>query len=145
MKIILTSDVKKVGKKGEIITVKDGYGNFLIKANKAVLATNYGVDRLNKENELNKQQELETIKELTKVKEKIEKEKIEFKVKTGTQDRVFGSISPKQIVEKLTSLGYKIDKKQIETNTSLSSLGFHKVTINLHKKVQAIITINLVK
>ena len=145
MKIILTCDVKKVGKKGEIITVKDGYGNFLIKDNKAVLATNYGVDRLNKENEENKKQELKTIAELTKVKEKIEKEKIEFKVKTGAQDRVFGSISAKQIVEELKSKGYNIDKKQVKINSTISSLGFHNVDIELHKKVVANIKIELKK
>ena len=57
MKIILLKDVKKHGKKGDILTVADGYGNFLIKNKDAVLATSTGVDRLNKENEEKKKNE----------------------------------------------------------------------------------------
>ena len=145
MKIILTTDVKKQGKKGDIITVKDGYGTFLIKNNQAVLATSHSLDRLTKENQQNEEAEQELIKNLTKVKDKLQKEKIEFKVKTGAQDKVFGSISSKQISEKLLELGYQIDKKQIDLKTPLTTLGTHKVYINLHKQVIAIIDVNLAK
>ena len=74
-----------------------------------------------------------------------EKLTIGFKVKTGEQDRVFGSISPKQIVEELKNKGYSIDKKQIRINGTISSLGFHNVEIELHKKVIANIKIELKK
>ena len=71
--------------------------------------------------------------------------KISFKVKTGEQDRVFGSISAKQIVEELKTKGYNIDKKQVKINNVISSLGFHNVDIELHKKVVATIKIELKK
>ena len=145
MKIILLEDVKKQGKKGEIITVADGYGNFLIKNQQAVLASSNGVARLNKEKERDRIAEENLIKECEKVKIKLEKEKISFKVKTGEGDRVFGSISVKQISSFLQEKGYNIDKKQIKPTTSLSSLGFHNVDIELHKKVVAVIRVELVK
>lgn len=145
MKIILLEDVKKQGKKGEIITVADGYGNFLIKNQQAVLASSNGVARLNKEKERDRIAEENLIKECEKIKIKLEKEKISFKVKTGDGDRVFGSISVKQISSFLQEKGYNIDKKQIKPTTSLSSLGFHNVDIELHKKVVAVIRVELVK
>jgi large subunit ribosomal protein L9 len=68
-------------------------------------------------------------------------ESIKFKVKTGAQDRVFGSISPKQIETELKNKKYSIDKKQIKISSPLSSLGFHNVDIELHKKVVATIKV----
>lgn len=145
MKIILLKDVKKQGKKGEIIEVADGYGNFLIKAKQAVLASAGGVNRLNRENAEKKLEEENLIKECTKIKNKLEKEVFKFKVKTGEADRVFGSVSAKQIETELTNKNYKIDKKQIKITNPLSSLGFHNVDIELHKKVVATIRVELVK
>ena len=145
MKVILLEDVKKQGKKGEIITVADGYGNFLIKNQQAVLASSNGVARLNKEKERDRIAEENLIKECEKIKTKLEKEKISFKVKTGEGDRVFGSVSVKQISSFLQEKGYNIDKKQIKPTSSLSSLGFHNVDVELHKKVIAVIRVELVK
>lgn len=145
MKIILIKDVKKQGKSGDILEVKDGYGKFLISNNFAVLATKNGVDRLNRENEQKEINEQNNIKACEELKKKIEKLTITFKVKTGAQDKVFGSISPKQIVEKLKDNGYDIDKKQIKINNTISSIGYHNVEIELHKKVVANLKINLTK
>ena len=145
MKIILLKDVKKQGKKNDILTVKDGYGTFLINKGDAVLATQNSINRLDKEIEEHKIEEEENIKNSEKLKEKIEKITISFKVKTGEQDKVFGSISPKQIVEELKNKGFDIDKKQIKINNSISSLGFHNVSIELHKKVIANLKIELKK
>lgn len=146
MKVIFLKDLKNQGKKGEIKEVKDGYGkNFLIKNGYAVMATQTGVKRLNEENANRQQQELETINACKKIKDSLEHITLKFKVKTGTEDRVFGSVSTKMIFEELKKLGYNIDKKSIKLESPLSSLGFHHVKIELHKEVIANIKIELIK
>ncbi len=145
MKIILLKDVKKQGKSGDILDVKDGYGNFLISKGDAVVATKVSVNILDKENKEREANELLNIKKCEELKKKLEKTNISFKVKTGAQDKVFGSISSKQIVDELKKLGFDINKTQIKLDTPLSSLGTHIVHIELHKKVIANIKVKLEK
>ena len=145
MKIILIKDVKKQGKSGDILEVKDGYGLFLINKGDAVLATSNSVNRLDRENKEKEIMENNLIKECEIIKKKLETLKISFKVKTGEQDKVFGSVSAKQIVEELKNKGFSIEKKQIKINNTISTLGFHNVDIELHKKVVAKLKIELKK
>ena len=146
MKVIYIKDVKGQDKKDEIKEVKDGYAmNYLIKNKYAVPYTETSNKRLNDEIKERKIQEEKDIEEANKIKEKLKKEKISFKVKTGKEDRVFGSISSKQIKDELDKLGYKIDKKKIILDTPISSLGHHFVKIELHKKVIAELEIVLNK
>ena len=144
MNIILTKDVKKQGKKGDILTVKDGYGKFLIQNGSAVLKTETSKNILDKENKEKELNEKKLIEECTKLKKELEKLTLVFKVKTGKDDRVFGSISSKQIIESLKEKGYNISKKQVNME-SINSLGFHNVEVVLHKKVSAEIKIKLEK
>lgn len=146
MKVIFLKDLKKQGKKGEIKEVADGYGkNFLIKNGYAVLATQTGVKRLNAENEEKRLEENLNIKNCETLKQQLEKSKFRFKVKTGSGDRVFGSVSTKSIAQELKKQGFDIDKKKIKIDTPLTSLGFHNVKIELHKEVVAQIRIELIK
>lgn len=146
MKVIFLKDLKGQGKKGEIKEVKDGYGmNYLIKNGYAVKATETGVFRLKKEKSEHELEENLLIKDMEDVKKKLEKEKIVFKAKTGTQDQMFGTISVKQIKEKLSELGYKIKKQDIHLEFPISTIGFHEVEIELHKKVIAKIKIEIKK
>ncbi len=138
MKVIFIKDVKGQGKKDEIKEVKDGYAmNYLIKNKYAVPYSETSNKRLKEELDIRRKQEEEDIKSANVIKEKLKKEKITFKVKVGKEDRVFGSISSKQIKEELDKLGYKIDKKKIILDTPISSLGHHFVKIQLHKEVIA--------
>lgn len=146
MKVIFIKDVKGQGKKNEIKEVKDGYGqNFLIKNGYAVLATQTNIEKLNKKLTEDRLEESLLIKEMESLKEKLEKEKFTFKVITGKQDMMFGKISTKQIKEELNKKGYKIEKTQIKLDNPITSLGFHNVNIELHKKVIATIKINVIK
>lgn len=145
MQVILLKDVKGQGKKDDIIEVKPGYGMYLEKNNLAVPATKTGLKRLETEQKNRNEKEQELIKECEKIKEQLEKLTITFKVKTGNDDRVFGSISTKQISEELKKHNFNIDKKKIDLDGSITSLGYHNITINLHKKVVAPLKINLVK
>jgi len=138
MKVILLKDVKGQGKRHEIIDVKDGYGNnFLIKKGLGVLATEDSVKRLKQDVKTEKLNEAKLVEEAKNNKTKIENMTLEFKLKAGAQDRVFGSISPKQIAEALKEKGFNIDKKKIIIDVPIQSLGFHKVKIELHKTVIA--------
>lgn len=146
MKVIFIKDVKGQGKKGDIKEVKDGYGmNFLIKNNYAVQATSTSVNRLKKENAEKALEENLLIKDMEDLKKKLEKEKFVFKAKTGNQDQMFGTISVKQIKEKLSELGYNIKKQDIHLEFPLQSIGFHEVEIELHKKVIAKIKVEIKK
>ena len=134
MEVIFLKDLKNQGKKGEIKNVKDGYAeNFLIKNGYATKKTKKA-----KEDE-------EKRKEALELKEKLSKVVLEFKVKTGEQDKVFGSISVKQIKEELAKLDYKIEKSAIEITNPLSTLGFHNIKINLYPNITAEIKVHLVK
>ena len=146
MKVIFVKDLRGQGKKGEVKEVKDGYAkNFLIKNGYAVPSTLKNLNELEYEKKKAQKAEEEYIKEAKKIKEKIETLEIEFKVKAGKDDKVFGSISPKQIKEELLKKKIDIDKKQIDINNSISSLGYHKVNINLHKSVIAQLKVHVVK
>ncbi len=145
MKIILTKDIKKQGKSGDIINVKDGYGVFLINNCSAIPATQNNINKVSKEKEKKQSDEINLILECKKLKDKLEKLEIKFKVKTGDKGKVFGSISPKQIVEELKQNGYSIDKKQIKITNNISTLGFHNVEVELHKNVKANVKIELIK
>lgn len=145
MKIILLEDVRKQGKKGDILDVKDGYANFLIKNKQATVANTSGLNRLQKENAEKKAQEAEDIKNAERLKGQLEKLEITFTVKTGAGDKVFGSVSPKQIADELKKKNFFIDKKQIKIKDALSALGYHDVEVELHKKVSATIKVHLMK
>lgn len=136
MKVIFIKDLKKQGKVDEIKEVSDGYAmNYLIKNGYAVKYTKASQERLNDDIKARQDKEQEDIKKANEIKNKLSKEKIVFKVKTGKDGKVFGNISTKQISEKLTELGYTIDKKKIDIDTPLNTLGTHNVNIELHKKV----------
>lgn len=146
MKVIFLKDVKGQGKKNEVKEVSDGYAsNFLIKKGLAIKATDNNINKVSKQVSEQKLDETLLIKEMEDVKKKLEKEKIVFQTKVGEQDRMFGTISTKQIKKELNDLGYNIDKQAIKMDHPITSLGIHDVDIELHKKVIATIKIKVIK
>ncbi len=146
MKVIFLKDLRGQGKKGEIKEVKDGYGqNFLIKRGYATLLNEKSMNKLEKDRLEEQKQDDISRKEAINQKLLLEKTPILFKVKTGEGDRVFGSVSQKQIKEALLKQGFSIDKKQIEMEHNLTSLGFHNVPIRLYKDIVAKVRVQLTK
>ena len=145
MKVIFIKDLKKQGKKNDIKEVSDGYAtNYLIKNGYAVKYTKTSSSILNKDLEQKKIKDAKDIEEASIIKEKLEKITLKFIVKSNN-GKVFGSISTKQIQEELLKHKINIDKKKIKVKESLSTLGTHIVNINLHKKVEAELKVQLVE
>ena len=145
MRVILLEDIKKQGKKNDIITVKDGYGMYLINNKKAVLETKGSSKVLKNQTDAALEKENAIIEECEKLKNKISNLTLKFKVKTGKDGKVFGQISSKQIVSELLKKGIDIDKKKIKIDVPINNLGVTNVEINLHKKVTAVLKVELQK
>ncbi len=146
MEVIFIKDLKNQGKKGQIKNVKDGYAeNFLIKNGYAIKKTKENLSKLNHEISKKEQLDAENKKKALELKERLAKETLEFTVKTGEGDKVFGSISIKPIKEELAKKGYEIEKNMIEIPSPIASLGFHNININLHPEVVATVKIHVIK
>ena len=143
MQVIFLKDVKGQGKKGEIKEVSDGYAiNFLIKKGLALKKTEGSLKKLNesiKESNLKDEQNSNVA---LKLKKELENVTIDIPVKEKN-GRMFGSVSTKTIKEELDKLGYKFDKKQIETE-SINTLGMHLVIINLYKDIKGTVKIHTI-
>ena len=145
MKVIFIKDLKKQGRVNDIKEVSDGYAiNFLIKNGYAVKYTKTSSDILNRDIKKKAEMEEKAIMESNVLKEKLEKVVLEFGV-SANNGKVFGSISSKQISEELRKKGFSIDRKLIDIDGSLSSLGTHIVGVNLHKKVRAELKVRLIQ
>ena len=146
MEVIFIKDLKGQGKKGDIKKVKDGYAeNYLLKNGYAVKKTKENLSKLEHEQTKKKAEDDRNKKDAIVLKEKLEKETLEFKVKTGEGDKVFGSVSIKQIKDELSKKGYKVEKSMISLDHAISSLGFHTVDINLYTGVVAKVKVHVMK
>ena len=146
MEVIFIKDLKNQGKKGQIKNVKDGYAkNYLIKNGYAVIKNQQNLMILKHEEKKKEEQDELNRNKAKEQKEILEKITLEFKVKTGTNDKVFGSISAKQIKDKLQEQNINIDKKMIDIINPISSLGYHNINIVLYQDVIATIKIHVVK
>ena len=144
MRVILKSDVKKVGKKGEVVEVSDGYGrNFLIARNLAVPETKHSMEILSEQKAEEAAQESMREAQARELAAKMEKMILNFTVKTGVEGRVFGSVSTKQITEALAKQGVRIDKRKILDTAPIQTLGITNVRIELHKNVIGTIRVKL--
>jgi large subunit ribosomal protein L9 len=145
MKVIFLKDVKGKGKKGEVKNVADGYAhNFLLKQGLAVEASNAAMKSL--EAQKNKEQVLaaEELQQAKDLKEALEKISVELHAKAGDGGRLFGSITTKQVAEELQKKhNIKIDKRKMELNEGIRSLGHTKIPVKLHSEVTATLTVHV--
>ena len=145
MKVILLKDVAKVGKKGEIKEVADGYArNFLIARGLAVQESVSSKKILDKQNEEAAIKDAENRVEANRIKDELAKLTLEFKVK-ASGGRVSGSISGKQIEEALKAKNITIDKRKIKDNEPLNTLGTFNVKVELYKDIIGIIKVKLIE
>ena len=146
MKVILIQDVKDKGKKDQILEFSSGYANYLIKEKKAVLATPENVQTLEREKEEAQLRIQQHIKEMEKLKSVIESNPIKIQVRVGSDGKLFGSVSTKQIADELEKVcDAKLEKRKIELKQQIVGLGTYLATIELCKEVVATITIYIVE
>ncbi|GAA0437158.1 50S ribosomal protein L9 [Lentibacillus halophilus] len=145
MKVILKKDVKGQGKKGEVKNVSDGYArNYLLKKGLADEATSGNLKALEAQKEKQRQQEDEIKKEAELLKNELEDITVEIKAKSGEAGRLFGSITSKHIADTLKNdYNYKIDKRKIELDSPIRTLGYTNVPVKLHQDVTGTINVHV--
>ena len=148
MKVIFLQDVKGKGKKGDVKEVPNGYAqNFLLKNNLAKEANKSSISQLAGQKKAQEKQEDEILEEEKELKGFLEKEEtvVELKAKAGEDGRLFGSIPSKQIAEGLNKqYKVKLDKRKIELNNPIRTLGYTNVPVKLHHEVTATIKVHVV-
>lgn len=143
MKVVLLADVRGCGKKGEIKVVADGYAqNYLLKNKLAVVADNSALSAQSQKNSADAFHKAEALKAAEELKKKLDNIKLNMQIKCGENGKSFGAITSKEVADKLSSLGYEIDKKKINC-PSLKAAGVYSVEIKLHPKVSAKITVSI--
>lgn len=145
MKVILLQDVRKLGKKGDIVKVADGYGqNYLIKNKLAVLETNATRKVVENEKQLAHEEDLKRQDDAKQLAKRLEDITLEFSLKSGKDGKTFGSVSTKQIVEQLREkYDIKIDKRKFIDAHPIGALGYTKLKVDLYKGIIATITVHL--
>jgi large subunit ribosomal protein L9 len=145
LKIILTKDVDKIGSFGDIVNVKDGYAkNYLIPNGMAIFATPGNI----KQSEILKKSkikmEAKNMKEASDIAAELEGTKLIFKVKSSPEGKLYGSITNKDIAEKILSFKkIEIDRKKIELEDSLKETGTYEIEIKLYKDIKCNVTISI--
>ncbi len=138
MKVILFENVDKLGKQGDIVTVKDGYArNYLIPNNLAKIATPKATKLLEEHKKNLQKKDLKLADDARSVAEQLEKVKVVLTKKVGPEGKLYGSVTTAEIAEKIQAKGFDIDKKNIEIEEAIKTTGEFEVDVKLHRDVHA--------
>ena len=145
MKVILTEEIRGLGTRGDVVTVKDGYArNFLLPKNLAREATAGNLKQIEHERRkwaLLAQQEKDAAQ---KAADKVKGTKIRIEKRVGDQGHLFGSVTANEIADALLEKGIEVDKRRIELEQPIKNLGLHDVDVRLHRDVIAKIQVEVV-
>lgn len=146
MKILLKTDFEALGKRGDIVTVKDGYArNFLFPKGIAVPATPGNMKAFEQEQKLMARREQKAKQEAERLAKELEKISVTAAVPVGEEDRVFGSVTSQTIADLLAEKGYSIDKRKILLDEPIKALGVYDIPVKLHPEVEVKIRVWVVK
>ncbi|KAA8787349.1 large subunit ribosomal protein L9 [Paenibacillus sp. 4624] len=144
MKVIFIKDMKGQGKKGQVKEVSEGYAqNFLLPRGIVRLATEGNMKTLDNQKAAEERLKQEEKAEAEVLAKKLEAEVTELKAKAGEGGRLFGAITSKQIAEALAKKGLKIDKRKIELNDPIRTLGVTQVIVKVHPEVKATLKVQV--
>ena len=146
MELILLKDVENVGRKGDIVRVRDGFArNFLLPRQFAQSATQAGkefVEDRKKRNAVRHEKERVKFQELVG---KISGTKVVVSAQAGEQEKLFGSITAEDICNALNQQGYSLNRRQIHLKETIRSLGTYPVSIELYPQIKAVISVEVVR
>jgi large subunit ribosomal protein L9 len=146
MQVILREDLDNLGKSGEVVTVKPGYGrNYLIPRGLAVPATAQDVSRIAHEKRVIASRNAKLAKELQSEADRLSQASVSIPVAVGEEDRLYGSVTSRDIAEALRAQGITVDSKRIDLPEPLKALGMAEVAVKLGHGVTAKIKVWVVK
>lgn len=139
MKVILTQEVKKLGSKGQILEVSDGYArNYLIPQGLAEEATKTKIKEIQEKSIKEEKKKSSEKDNAEALKNKLHGKKVEIRVKAGAGDKLFGAVTTREIADLIQAeFGVTIDKKKIEMDESIKHLGQYKIRLKIYPSVQA--------
>lgn len=144
MKVIFLKDVKGQGKKGDIKDISDGYAqNFLLPRGLARPATEGNVKTLENQNAAELKRKAQEKEDAILLGKKLEEMTITLKAKAGEGGRLFGAITSKQVAEAMEKSGVKVDKRKIEMQDPIRTLGVTQVPVKLHPEVKSTIKVQV--
>lgn len=147
MKVILNQDIKGIGKKLQTVEVSEGYArNYLLPRKLAQVADNKSVNEAKNKAEALKFKKETEIKEAKVLKEKLEKGYIKFKHKIGSNGKLFGSVTEKDIADEIEKVyGIKVDKKKVNLKIAIKELGTYTAQVKLYESIIANVQIQVVE
>ncbi len=146
MKVLMVKDVQKIGKKGELIEVKEGYArNYLIPNGLAAEATGGALKKIEEEKKAQERRKAREKEAALALAAKFKSYTITLRHKAGDEGRLFGSITSAEIAEALKQKGIEIDKKQVVMDDHIRLVGHHDVTIKLSPEVTATLSVDVMK
>lgn len=146
MQVILREDMENLGKSGEVVTVKPGYGrNYLLPQGLAVLATAHDVARVAHETRVIAARNAKLSKDAQAVADRLNQVSVSIAVAVGEEDKLFGSVTAHHIVEALHEKGVTVDGKSLVLGEPIKSLGLTEVPVKLGRGVSATIKVWVVK
>jgi len=146
MEVILREDVEKLGARGQLVKVANGYArNFLLPKRLAVLATEANKKIVEQERQAHLRREAKVVADAGELGKLLAAVSITIAQKAGENDQLFGSVTSKDIVEALEKQGYTIDRRKVLLEEPIKTLGDFKIPLRLHREVTAEITLHVVK
>jgi len=143
LKVILTKDIEKIGSFGEVINVKDGYAkNFLIPSGMAIISTPGNIKQTDLVKKSRVKVEAKSIKEANDIAEQLNGLKLIFKVKSSSEGKMYGSITNKDIADKIMSFKkIEVDRKKIDIEDTIKEIGSYEIDIKLYRDVKCNINV----